>query len=92
MAFHCSELAFCFDNVTRCENMTGNLPEAHELAAKMSQSWINFARHGDPNHKDLPKWPAFQANTTPTMIFDAKCEMKNDPDGEPRRLVNEASA
>jgi para-nitrobenzyl esterase len=90
MAFHCSELAFCFDNVERCANMTTASAEAHDLAAKVSQAWINFARHGDPNHKDLPKWPAFQAGTVPTMIFDSKCEMKNDPDGEARRTVAEA--
>ena len=70
--------------------LTGGGPEAHDLAARISQAWINFARHGDPNHKDLPKWPAFQASTVPTMIFDAKCEMKNNPDGEARQTVAEA--
>jgi para-nitrobenzyl esterase len=67
--------------------MTGGTAEARELGAKMSEAWIGFARTGDSNHKGLPKWPAFSASTVPTMIFDAKCEMKNDPDGPARRSV-----
>jgi para-nitrobenzyl esterase len=86
-AFHCSELPFCFDNTDRCSAMTGGTTEARELGAKVSDAWINFARNGDPNHKGLPKWPAFSASHVPTMIFDNKSEMKNDPDGAARRSV-----
>jgi len=85
-AFHCSELAFCFDNVERCENMTGNGPEARELGAKVSQAWINFARKGDPNHSGLPHWPAFTAEKCPTMLFDTPCSMRENPD-TPERLA-----
>ncbi|HKT48201.1 MAG TPA: carboxylesterase family protein, partial [Candidatus Acidoferrales bacterium] len=86
-AFHCSELAFCFDNVERCENMTGNGPEARELAAKVSQAWINFARKGDPNHPGLPHWPAFSAEKCPTMIFDNQCALKENPDTAERQAI-----
>lgn len=86
-AFHCSELPFCFDNTDRCAAMTGGTVEARELAAKVSDAWINFARSGDPSHKGLPKWPAFSASHVPTMTFDSKCEMKNDPDGVARWSV-----
>lgn len=82
MAFHCAELAFCFDNVDRCETMTGAGPRAHALAAKVSQAWIDFARSGDP------KWPAFDAERVQTMIFDDECAVKNDPDGPERRLMD----
>jgi para-nitrobenzyl esterase len=88
MAFHCSELSFCFNNTDRCETMTGGGPRARALAARMSDAWINFARKGDPNHTGLPKWPAFQADKVQTMIFDDQCRMKNDPDGPERRLMD----
>jgi len=88
-AFHCSELAFCFDNTDRCENMTGGGPGPRALAANVSQAWINFARSGNPNHSGLPHWPAFTAESCPTMIFDTQCTVKNDPDGEERRVVAE---
>jgi para-nitrobenzyl esterase len=89
-AFHCAELAFCFDNIDRCANMTGGGVEARALAAKMSEAWIAFARKGDPNHAGLPKWPAFSAGKPATMIFDNRCEVKNDPDGAERRTVTMA--
>jgi len=89
-AFHCSELAFVFDNIDRCVNMTGGGADARALAAKMSEAWIAFARKGDPNHPGLPKWPAFTAGKGATMIFDNKCEVKNDPDGPERRTVTMA--
>jgi para-nitrobenzyl esterase len=89
-AFHCSELPFVFDNTDRCAAMTGGTQEARELGAKMSESWINFARKGDPNHSGIPKWAAFTTEKVPTMTFDNKCELKNDPAGEARRTVIEA--
>lgn len=86
-AFHCSELAFCFDNTDRCENMTGGGEPPRVLAAKVSEAWLEFARTGNPNHGSLPHWPAFAAESCPTMIFDSPCAMKNNPDGEERRAV-----
>jgi para-nitrobenzyl esterase len=89
-AFHCAELAFCFDNTERCENMTGNAAESRQLAAQVSDAWIHFARTGNPNHAGLPSWPAFTAEKCPTMIFDSPCEMKNNPDTNERKATEQA--
>jgi len=86
-AFHCSELPFVFNNTDRAAAMTGGGPEARDLGGRMSDAWIAFARKGDPNHPGLPKWPAFTAREGALMIFDAKCEVRMNPDGEARRAV-----
>lgn len=91
-AFHCSELPFVFYNTERCARMTGNTPEARDLAARISDAWVSFARKGDPNHPGLPAWPRYDAETVPTMVFDAKCAAVDDPDGEGRKAVMEATA
>lgn len=91
-AFHCSELPFVFYNTERCARMTGNTPEARDLAARISDAWVSFARKGDPNHPGLPAWPKYDAERVPTMVFDAKCAAVDDPDGEGRKAVMEATA
>ena len=52
-AWHTAELAFCFDNTKRCEQGTGNTPEAQALAKKMATAWANFARTGNPSQPGL---------------------------------------
>jgi para-nitrobenzyl esterase len=86
-AFHCSELPFVFNNTDRAAAMTGGGPEARDLGGRVSDAWIAFARKGDPNHAGLPKWPAFTAKDGALMLFDNKCEVRMNPDGEARRAI-----
>ena len=79
-AVHCMELPFMFNNIARCEEMTGGGKEAYLLADKMSQSWINFAKTGNPNHAGLPKWEIYDAKKGATMFFDNTCEVKYNHD------------
>ncbi|MGB9408895.1 MAG: carboxylesterase/lipase family protein [Terracidiphilus sp.] len=87
MAFHCSEIAFVFDNTQRCENMTGGGPAARALAARMSEAWIHFARTGNPNHHALPRWTPLTPENNATMIFDQNCSLKNNLDDELQDLI-----
>jgi para-nitrobenzyl esterase len=88
-AFHCSEIAFVFDNTDRCETMTGGTAEARALAGKMCDAWIQFARTGNPNHAHLPRWAAFSA-AQPTMIFDNAPSVAMNPDGAEQRSIAES--
>lgn len=81
-AMHCMELPFVFNNIARCEEMTGGTKEAYALADKMSKAWVQFARTGNPNHKGLPAWPAYNSTNTATMHFNNKCEVKPQLDKE----------
>lgn len=86
-AYHCAELPFVFYNTDRCAAMTGGGADARELAGRIADAWIAFARSGNPNHKGLPKWPEFNAAQCPTMIFDNACTVENGPDSEQRRVL-----
>jgi para-nitrobenzyl esterase len=81
---HGFELAFVFDNIRSAEK---NADERQQLAERMSEAWIAFARGGDPNHSNLPKWPSYSLKERATMIFDGgECTLQNDPDGDEREL------
>jgi para-nitrobenzyl esterase len=84
-AWHTAELAFCFDNTKRCEQGTGNTPEAQKLAKQMAGAWAAFARTGNPSQPGLP-WAPFEPERCPTMVFDNTCGMQNDPESEARKI------
>jgi len=85
-AWHTAELQFCFDNTKRCEQGTGNTPEAQALAKKMASSWAIFAATGKPNIPGLT-WLPTDPETNGTMVWDNQCRMVNDPDGDARKLI-----
>ena len=87
-AFHCMDLPFVFDNIANSEEMTGGGPRAHQLADKVSQAWIQFARTGNPNHKGLPDWPAYSIHNGATMILDNESQVKDHFDEELLSLAN----
>jgi para-nitrobenzyl esterase len=85
-AWHTAELQFCFDNTRRCEQGTGNTPEAQALAKKMATAWANFARTGNPSQPGLT-WTPTDPVHCKTMIFDNECRMVDDPESEARRVL-----
>lgn len=85
--FHTLEIPFVFDNVDLATAMTGSGQERYALADKISSAWVAFARTGNPSHKGLPKWPAFDTKQRATMILSNECEVVDDPNGEERQAL-----
>lgn len=85
-AWHTAELQFCFDNTKRCEQGTGNTPEAQALARKMAASWAAFAASGNPSLPGL-SWDATDPDTNKTMVWDNEIRMENDPLAEARKVI-----
>jgi para-nitrobenzyl esterase len=83
---HTAEIPFVFDNTGVPRYMTAHTSQEKALAAKMSQAWIQFARSGKPDHKDIPDWPPYDFQKRATLIFDNTCRVVNDPDAETREL------
>jgi para-nitrobenzyl esterase len=85
-AWHTAELQFCFDNTKRCEQGTGNTPEAQALAKKMADAWANFARTGNPSQPGLA-WAPTDPDSNKTMVWDNECRMADDPEAEARKII-----
>ncbi len=81
---HTIEIPFAFDNVQISRQLTGGGADAMALADKLSDTWIAFARTGDPNTPKLPHWPAFNAAERPTMVIDNESKVVDDPLREQR--------
>lgn len=76
---HTMEIPFAFDNVQISRALTGGGAEAMALADKLGDTWIAFARTGDPNTSKLPHWPAFNAKDRPTMVINNQSKVVDDP-------------
>jgi len=79
-ACHGMELSFMFNNIALARPMTGGGEDAYALADKISSAWISFVKTGNPNCKELPEWAPYTPEKGATMIFDNKCEVRNNHD------------
>jgi para-nitrobenzyl esterase len=85
---HGIELAFVFDNTDKTTGMNGTGADLQPLADKVSSAWAAFARTGNPNTTSLPHWPAYDAKSRATMIFNDECKVVNDPGRDERLAMN----
>ncbi len=77
-AFHTGEVAYVMDNL-KFLNRPWEKEDA-QLAALMSDYWVNFISSGNPNGNGLPEWPAFNTNSFPVMVFDSQSKKEMLPD------------
>jgi para-nitrobenzyl esterase len=84
---HTLDIPFMFSNVDRAVALTGDGPGARALETQMAESWIAFARSGDPNNPAVPRWPPYDAEARATLVFDKPPRVVNDPNAELRRLL-----
>ena len=55
------------------------------LAKRLSSTFVAFAKTGSPNNDQIPNWPAYDAATRATMVFDVNTRVENDPRSAIRR-------
>lgn len=79
-AGHGTEVGFVFNNLM---NRDGSPVEQKdkEIAKLMNAYWANFAKTGNPNGKDLPKWPLYNTQNEEILEVqpDGKVVGKSDP-------------
>ncbi len=69
--------------------MYGESPEAWKMADRLASAWVAFARTGDPNNAEIPKWAPYDLEKRPEMVFDNDTRVENDHRGEFRKLWEE---
>jgi para-nitrobenzyl esterase len=79
---HGTDISFVFDNLSARPGST-SAPEDKEVARMMNGYWVNFAKTGDPNSKDLPLWPLFSTKTN--LILDIQADGKPVGKPDPRK-------
>ena len=82
-AAHTMEIPFIFRTL-EATSIVGTREDRYALSDIMSDTWIAFARNGNPNHPLLPEWKPYDIEQRSTMILDVSPRLEFDPWREER--------
>jgi para-nitrobenzyl esterase len=82
---HASDIQLVFDNIDK-PGATAIGPQAQTMADIMSQTFIAFARTGNPNNNSIPEWEQYKLPRRQTMVFNVPSRLEDDPRGAERRI------
>jgi para-nitrobenzyl esterase len=82
---HASDIQLVFDNIDK-PGATAIGPQAQQMANIMSETFIAFAKTGDPNNQMIPAWKKYSIEKRETLVFDVPPHLENDPRGEERKI------
>jgi len=82
---HASDIQLVFDNIDK-PGATATGPQAQQMADIMSETFIAFARTGNPNNKMIPEWKKYSMKNRETMVFNVPPQLENDPRGAERKI------
>ncbi|MDF8333699.1 carboxylesterase/lipase family protein [Novosphingobium cyanobacteriorum] len=80
MSPHAIDIAFALDTVGADPVEPGELDAQNRMQRQMGGAWLAFARTGNPQHRGIPAWPAYD-RARPTMLFNLESKFALAPDG-----------
>jgi para-nitrobenzyl esterase len=60
--------------------------EARRMCDALASALLAFAKTGDPNNAQIPRWPRFDASQRSTLVFDRNTRIEHDPHRALREL------
>lgn len=88
-ATHALEIPFVFGTLNDTEY--GVYPKRDEInsqiSEKMMDSWISFARTGNPSHAGISEWPTYDTENRYKILFGNETKVEKDPLREERLAV-----
>jgi para-nitrobenzyl esterase len=76
-AFHSGEIAYAYNNLHTLNRPWE--PVDQKIADVMSSYWVNFAKMGNPNGKNLPIWPNYKPSAERVIVIDKTIESRPIP-------------
>jgi para-nitrobenzyl esterase len=82
-ATHATEIPYVFNNLAAprvipdlsSPRLASASARDRSLAEQISSYWVNFAKTGDPNGKNLPMWRRFQDPNSPPFVLGEMAEV-----------------
>src|SRR5262249_57225569 len=80
-ACHGLELGFLFGtrHAPGMAEFSGTGPAADALERGLQDSWLAFARNGNPSCENVGEWPAFDAKSAKTMLLGERPSVQSAP-------------
>jgi para-nitrobenzyl esterase len=88
-ACHSLDIPFIWGTCETAANMRafcGSGPAVEQLSETLMDTYLAFARAGDPNSPALPDWPRYETSRRATMHFGEKCLVEDAPLDDERAL------
>lgn len=85
-AMHTIDIPLVFGTLGVEGSQTGSGADARTASKAMQDSFVAFAKTGDPSHAGLPRWPKHDLANRSTMIFDTRSRIEDNPRAWQREL------
>lgn len=82
---HASDIQLVFNNIDK-PGATAIGAEAQKIADIIGETFIAFAKTGNPNNKFIPYWKKYTMANRETMVFDVPPHLEYDPRGAERKI------
>jgi para-nitrobenzyl esterase len=83
---HTLDIPLCFDNIAAAGSLAGTSADAQKVADQLSETFIAFAKTGNPNNRMIPDWQPYQPPRRQTMLINIESQLADDPRGQEREL------